>query len=166
MCSKPTLELRPVHNILGGLLAADITAQLAPHRNKTPRSARNLTLKSRPAVNIYDQLAASVNCTSIARCRETLTSVPNLPSNSNQALGSFLAAWWLWWRQVLHSRHTSAVRSACCPSLSPTVISGGSDGRLVSYSIETASVQWEQLLRVSKSYHPLVREMKGGRCRE
>lgn len=58
--------------------------------------------------------------------------------------------------QILHSRHTSAVKSACCPSISPTVVTGGADGRLVSYSIETASVQWEELLRVSKTYHPVV----------
>eukprot|EP00904_Undaria_pinnatifida_P012970 jgi/Undpi1/8803/HiC_scaffold_25.g11265.m1 len=57
---------------------------------------------------------------------------------------------------ILHNKHTSAVRSACCPSISPTVISGGADGRVVSYSIETASVQWEELLRVSKTYHPMV----------
>ncbi|CAN0258792.1 unnamed protein product [Ectocarpus sp. 12 AP-2014] len=60
---------------------------------------------------------------------------------------------------ILHSRHTSAVRSACCPSISPTVVTGGADGRLVSYSIETASVQWEELLRVSKTYHPMVNEL-------
>lgn len=48
------------------------------------------------------------------------------------------------------------MRSACCPSISPTVVTGGADGRLVSYSIETASVQWEELLRVSKTYHPMV----------
>ncbi|CAM9686534.1 unnamed protein product, partial [Hapterophycus canaliculatus] len=60
---------------------------------------------------------------------------------------------------ILHSKHTSAVRSACCPSISPTVVTGGADGRLVSYSIETASVQWEALLRVSKTYHPMVNEL-------
>eukprot|EP00903_Cladosiphon_okamuranus_P013843 g12882.t1 len=60
---------------------------------------------------------------------------------------------------ILHSRHTSAVKSACCPSISPTVVTGGADGRLVSYSIETASVQWEELLRVSKTYHPMVNEL-------
>lgn len=61
-------------------------------------------------------------------------------------------------QQILHDRHTSSVRSACCPSISPTVVTGGADGRLVSYSIETASVQWEELLRVSNEYHPQVRE--------
>lgn len=60
---------------------------------------------------------------------------------------------------VLHNKHTSAVRSACCPSISPTVVTGGADGRLVNYSIETASVQWDQLLRVSKEYHPAVNQL-------
>lgn len=58
--------------------------------------------------------------------------------------------------QVLHSRHKSAVRSSCCPSISPTVVTGGADGRLVSFSIEAASVEWEELLMVSNTYHPAV----------